>query len=159
MRETFDDVHALIMYYQFIKTDVLSIASILPKEDNGDSNRSLSAQLKQSSVEDKFVFICDVENFIKWYAKKSNHYVGIPNDRLLDIFHFSLCKGISKYKSWGHMAMSFDNHMKKGEVMPRRFKYRQHLRVVAENMRGSLEEYFMAKGMLNNVVSEYAVDR
>lgn len=159
MREIFEDVHSLIMYYQFIKASVTSISSILPTQDFGDKSQAYRAQIQRSTMEEKFTFIVDVESFTGWYGRQQRYYVTIPQKPLLDIFQFAFCKGIARYQSWGQMAMSFGNRIKKGEPMPRRFRHRQHLRVIAEGMRDAVSEYYINRGMvLNKIVSESAVE-
>jgi hypothetical protein len=149
LREQFNSLGDIFGYYRFLKYKLESCRSNFPDEEKLKAlvRRSNSIHAK-SSKEESLSFIGDVESFVKFYRDKMNNYVLVPLDCLHLIFLQKFCPDLSKFKSYGHLALHFHKRIMKGETLPRRLKYRQHLYNEGNLMKEKAEIYFTEKGYL-----------
>lgn len=151
MRETFNNIWHLMGYYEYLKFHVASIPTILPKPDFGEGEHHCRARMQQSTMEDMFIFIGDVEMFVKWFYKngQQSQYIIIPEECLMKIFTTKFCRHMKQFKSWAHLARHFhDRIAAKKEKLPRRLRYREHLCDIGRIMENSSEQYFRKRAFI-----------
>jgi hypothetical protein len=149
LREQFNSLGDIFGYYRFLKLKLESCRSSFPDEEKLKMlvRRSNSIYAK-STKEKSLSFIGDVEGFVKFYRDKMNNYVLIPLDCLHLIFLQRFCSDLSRFKSYAHLALHFRKRIMKGEFLPRRLKYKQHLHKEGDLMKEKAEIYFTEKGYL-----------
>jgi hypothetical protein len=151
MRETFTSLGQLFGYYEYLKYNVTSIPALMPKQDF-EKGHKFAAKLAQSSKEEKFAFISDVESFPIHYSENMRTYIKIPPPCLMDIFNCGyfrdLYPDIPRYKSWGRLANFFHREIIRNGQLPRKLKYASNLCSISKDMGRKCETYFKAKGML-----------
>ena len=117
MRETFASLGQLLGYYEYLKYNVTSIPALMPKQDFEKGHKN-AAKLAQSSKEEKFALISDVENFPRHYCTNQRNYIKIPQPCFIEIFNCgyfrSLYPEILRYKSWGRLALFFRKEIMMG---------------------------------------------
>jgi hypothetical protein len=148
MRELFESARDILAYYRFLKANVVSIPAIIPKKADTWQSSKFNAVLARSNREERLAFIGDVENFVKYYHGKQTGYVKVPMDCLFAIFTHRFCSHHSRFMSFGELANHFKHRISRGEPLPRRVCYRQHLQDIASDMEKRSEEYFVSKGMI-----------
>lgn len=150
MREIFEDLGQLFGFYQYLKYKVISMPSILPKQDFGDNTQKFRAKSQQMSVEDHFAFIGDIELFpTNHYYYLQRGYKPAPPDCLLLVFHLKFCPALSRFESYGHLASHFARRIRKRrEPLPKRLMDRSNLQRIANDMSGKAELYFTEKGYI-----------
>jgi hypothetical protein len=155
LRDTFENIHQLMDYYRFLKIDVSSQGSPIPHKikdlKSGEwyqMPRYFNAWAARKSIEDKYAFNCDVESYVAYYHKQQTGYVIISMEFLLPIFHLRYSPETAKYKSYRHMAQCIRSRIVRGERIPRRLKYDEHISRIASDMNEKIEEYFIKKGMI-----------
>jgi hypothetical protein len=147
VREQFYSLGDLLGYYRFLKYKMAGCASNFPDEQRlQDYTKKFDPVFQQSTKEDIFCFIGDVENFIKYFYRKQNYYFPVPMNCLYLIFLQKFCSDISKFQSYGHLALHFHKRIKRGDNLPRRLKYPQHLNDISHQMKKQAEDYFIKKG-------------
>jgi hypothetical protein len=149
MRETFPSVYSLLGYYRFIKCDVLGLkALILQKEPS--SYAQFNARAVQSRQEEKFCFIADVENFVRFFEGKQGGWRKITTEYLLPIFHLRYTPESAQYKSYRHMANCMRRKRLRGDNIPLRLQYQPHLSDLAQKMDDMVADYFTEKGFIGD---------
>jgi len=148
VRETFTTAGELLNYYMYVKCSVSAMPTLMPKKDFGDKTQKMRAQIQQSSMEEKYAFIGDVENFARWFYHRQTSHFKVPEECLLKIFHQQKCKTISSFNSWGHLALHFKKRIEKGENLPKRLRHKQYINGIGHEMRDVVEEYFSGIGMI-----------
>lgn len=148
--EQFESVGHLMSMYKYIKYRVVSSGTIMPRKVDFQVVKRYSNIIKKGSMEDKFIFIGDVEKYIKHYHDnhQDSKYVKIPLDCLYAIWATYYYPDLYKYKTLGHLASSFKNRIKKGEPLPRRLRYRPNLSTIARDLAENSESYFITKGYI-----------
>jgi hypothetical protein len=173
MKEAFSSLGALMDYYQFLKFDVATCPTILPKKDffYGDMPHSKKSQ---SSREERLAFIADVERFVYHYANNQKCHVPLPIDCVYEVFYFELAEHVwlhmvfpnlkytagdmdrirEKYLTYGQLARRFRIKASRASTsdlnkrVPKRLTYRQHLRAVCQDIRREAWRYFEEKGLI-----------
>jgi hypothetical protein len=145
MRDKFTSARDILGYYYYLKDNVTSMATLMPKQIS--AVQQYNARLQQSMIEDKFAFIGTIERFPRWYYPKQQTRFPIPEDCLMCIFHVQFCRGSSKFQSWGELAAYFSKRIRQGELIPRRLQWRQHLSDLGYEMEKMCEEYFNEIGL------------
>lgn len=147
MREIFLNAKDVLSYYAYLKAAMVSMPALLPKKGAGHIPR-FDAVSMRSGREERLAFIGDVENFVKYYHDLQTGYVRVPRDCLFEIFIHRFCSQHSRFMSFGELANHFKYRLNKGEPLPRRVCYRQHLQDIASDMEKKCEDYFLKKGMI-----------
>jgi hypothetical protein len=157
LRESFDSLGALLGFYQYLKMNVTSIPSILPKKDFGDNTQKFRAKCQQMSIEEKFSFIGDIELFpTNYYYFIQRGYKHAPPDCLMLIFYLKFCPVLSRFNSYGHLALHFRKRFFKKEMLPKRLIYKQHLQDIAQGMNKEILPYFVKNGyLISPICDEY----
>lgn len=148
MREQFHDLYDLLGYYQYLKLQMTSMPTILPKPDFGKGTQTYRAKQQQSRVEEHYAFIGTVERFATWYYKNQKYLRPVPEEALLKIFHLRFCKHVSKFQSWGQLAIHFKKRIRKGEPLPKRLQSRGHLHDISSDMEPVCDKYFIDNGLI-----------
>lgn len=148
MRETFEDVWSLMRGYESVRSSMTAMPTLAPKRDYEQISRKSAGKIIQSKMESNLAFIADVELFVKWFYMQQKGYVPVPEDCLMDIFHNKFCKGISKFNSYGHLALHYRNRIRRGEKLPRRLTYRENISDIAKSMQDKIEDYYVGKGLI-----------
>lgn len=148
MREKFHDIYDLLGYYQYLKLQMTSMPTILPKPDFGTGTQSYRAKQQQSRAEECYAFIGTVERFVTWYHKQQRFLRPVPEDALLKIFHMRFCRHLSYFRSWGQLALHFKKQIKRGEPLPKRLQDRSNLHDIGSEMDNQCERYFIDNGLI-----------
>jgi len=149
LREQFYSLGDLFGYYRFLKYKMCGCSSIFPdKQRLQDYTRKFNPIFQQSTKEEIFSFIGDVENFVKYFYKQQNYYAPVPVNCLFLIFLQKFTPDLSKYQSYGHLSLHFMKRIRRGENLPRRLKYRQNLSYIGDEMKEKAEMYFDEKEYL-----------
>ncbi|MCI4625045.1 MAG: hypothetical protein L3V56_03695 [Candidatus Magnetoovum sp. WYHC-5] len=133
MRKQFLDINDLLAYYRYVKLQTESSRCILPSKERIDFERfnSVSAQ---SSMEEKLIFICDVENaFVRSYynfVRNENFVEENRNCKFVPAPYFAyqviFNKRVVEQKSYRQIARYF----KYSNPVPKRFEHFQNIQVI-----------------------------
>jgi hypothetical protein len=161
MRETFASLGQLLGYYEYLKYNVTSIPALMPRQDFEKGHKN-AAKLAQSSKEEKFALISDVENFPRYYFMNQRNYIKIPQPCFMEIFNCgyfrNLYPEILRYKSWGRLARFFDKEIMRNRNLPRKLKYASNLCAISKDMGKQCEVYFIEKGLIVPIEDIETVD-
>lgn len=148
MRETYDNLWSLLGTYKSVRESMTAMPTLTPKKDYEQISRKMAGKIIQSRMEDKLAFIADVELFVKWFYRRQKSIKPVPETCLFDIFHLRFCSSLSRFHSYGHLSLHYRNRIKKGEDLPLRLKYKEHIWDIAKNMGKDIEEYYINKGLM-----------
>lgn len=163
-------------YYEFLKYDVSSMPTLIPKQMHEIGGKT-KAQISQSSKEAKYALIADVEMFVRHYHQKlaDKAFLPIPHESLLEIFHFTytpdywldkyiICnlngKDIDrfeikgKYCTYGYLCLRFKKKSNgTGIRIPKRLGNRGYVWGLTKEMKMESEKYFTTVNPL--VLADY----
>ncbi len=155
MIDRFESLGQLMGHYRFIKADLTGTRTALPSKEFDirkgyvDMPRTGNPRLSKSTLEEKYAFVCDVENFVKHFHGLQRGFTLIPADILLAVFHLRYSPETAKYNGYRHMASCMKRRRDNGEAhLPKRLQYHSHLAVLARDMTEKAEEYFTEKGLI-----------
>ena len=141
------DIFSLMGKYQFTKLHIESSKAIMPSKDLSFSDVPNPVETR-SKRELMLCFIGDVEKFVQSFYSRQGGTRKIPIECLMTIFHFRLCPALTKHQSYGHLALHFLRRIRKGESLPARLKYKEHVYEIAKAMLEQGDEYYFKKGLI-----------
>jgi hypothetical protein len=155
MIDRFESLGQLMGHYRFIKADLTGTRTALPSKEFDikkgfvDMPKTVNPRLSKSTLEEKFAFVCDVENFVKHFHGLQRGYTPITPDILLAVFHIRYSPETAKYSGYRHMASCMKRRRDNGEShLPKRLQYHSNLATLAGDMHEKAEEYFAEKGLI-----------